>query len=253
MKLRLLAVFPLLLACGAASADTLGVRVGAAYWGYDIEGFARYKSKDPADNIDVQDDLGYSDDSQLFGYILLEHPIPLLPNVKISKTSIDSSARGVLSATFNYGNVTFTASDNVASDIKLDQVDVTLYYQILDNVVNVDLGLNAKYIDSEAAIRSLTTPTLNEKADVSGWVPMVYAGVGVDLPFSGLGVSADGSYVGYSGSKFYDYALRATYTTPWVVGLDVGYRKLKLDLDDFDNSYANIEFSGPYAGLYASF
>lgn len=255
MKLRLPAVILLflMLACGAAAADTLGVRVGVASWNYDIEGFARYQSKSAADDIDVQDDLGYDDDTLTFGYILLEHPLPLIPNVKLSKTSIDSSAQGVLSATFNYGNVTFTASDNVDSDLKLDQTDLTLYYQVLDNVVNVDIGLNAKYIDSEAAIRSLTTPALNESADVTGVVPMVYAGAGIDLPFSGLAVSADGSYIGYSGSKFYDYTVRATYTTPWVVGVDIGYRKVKLDLDDFDDSYANIEFSGAYAGLYASF
>ncbi|MFQ5487436.1 MAG: TIGR04219 family outer membrane beta-barrel protein [Gammaproteobacteria bacterium] len=252
MKPRLTAVFPLLLLlCGTAAADTLGVRVGAAYWAYDIEGFARYKSKDPADNIDVQDDLGYNDDSLVFGYLLLEHPIPLLPNVKISKTAIDSKASGNLSASFTYGDLTFTANEAVDSQVELDQVDITLYYQVLDNVVNIDLGLNAKYIDSKAKISGALSGT--EEADVSGWVPMVYAGVGVDLPFSGLGVSADGSYIGYSGSKFYDYSVRATYTTPWVVGVDVGYRKLKLDLDDFDNSYANIEFSGPYAGLYASF
>ncbi len=253
MKSRLILASLMLLAWGAAPADTLGVRAGVSYWAYDIQGTARYKSKNSADDIDVQDDLGYNDDTLVSGYIVLEHPIPLLPNIKVSKTAIDTSANGVLSATFNYGNVTFTASDKVASDLKLDQVDVTLYYQVLDNVVNVDLGLNAKYIDSEASIRSLTTPTLKEQANISAWVPMLYAGAGVDLPFSGLALSADGSYIGYSGSSFYDYSLRATYTTPWVVGLEAGYRKVKLDLDDIDNSYANVDFSGPYGGIYASF
>jgi len=78
-------------------------------------------------------------------------------------------------------------------------------------------------------------------------------GAGVDLPLTGLSVSADGSAIGYSGSSFYDYTLRATYTTPWRVGIDVGYRKIKLDLDDFDNSYANVTFDGPYAGAYLHF
>ena len=252
MKTTLMITLLALLGWNVASADTLGVRAGASYWSYDIDGFLRYKSKDPADDIDVQDDLGYSDDNLVSGYIVLEHPVPLLPNVRISKTAIDTSASGVLSATFTYGNVTFTASDKVASDLKLDQVDVTLYYQVLDNVVNVDLGLNAKYIDSQASIRSLTT-SLSEEADVSAWVPMLYAGAGVDLPFSGLAVGADGSYIGYSGSSFYDYTIRATYDTPWVIGLEAGYRKVNLDLDDVGGSYANIAFSGFFGGLYASF
>jgi outer membrane protein len=115
----------------------------------------------------------------------------------------------------------------------------------------VDLGLNAKYIDSTAQITGETSGS--ESADVSGWVPMVYAAVGTDLPFTGLFIGADGSLVQYQDSKFYDYSLRARYTSPWHFGIDVGYRAIKLDLDDFDNSFADVEFDGPYAGLYASF
>ncbi len=252
MRLRLSVVLCLLLGGGAAVADTLGVRAGLAYWSYDIAGFARYQSTNPADDIDVQDDLGYSDDSLVFGYVQLEHPVPLLPNVRLSKTTIDTEASGVMTANFTYGGVNFSASDTVDSALKLDQVDVTLYYQPLDNVVSLDFGINAKYLDSSARISSRTTGR-SADAEVSGWVPMLYGGVGVDLPFTGLAVSADGSYIGYQDSKFYDYTVRVTYDTPWVVGVDLGYRSLKLDLDDFDDSYANIEFSGFYMGLYAGF
>ena len=82
---------------------------------------------------------------------------------------------------------------------------------------------------------------------------MTYAGVGIDLPLTDLAVSADGSYIKYESSSFYDYTLRVTYTSPWHVGADVGYRKIKLDLDDFDDSFADVEFDGPYAGLYLHF
>ncbi len=253
MKEKLFFISLLSLLPALSSADTLGVRAGVTSWQYDISGTARYQSRSSSDDIDVNDDLGYDDDSLINGYIIFEHPVPVLPNVKISRTDIDTDANGVMNSTFTWGSITFPASTAVSSELKLDQTDIALYYRILDNVVSLDLGLNAKYIDMEATITDRSGFLGSETADVSGWVPMLYAGVGADLPLTGLAVSADGSAIAYQDSNFYDFTVRATYTTPWFVGIDVGYRKMKLDLDDFDDSYADIEFDGPYAGAYLHF
>lgn len=239
------------LLAGAARADVVGVRAGASYWNYDISGTVRYKSGNTANDLDVNDDLGYSDGASPVIYAALEHPIPLLPNVRLVYTNIDESADGQLTRSVVYGNTAYIANEPVTSQVELRQTDVTFYYSLLDNVVNLDLGLTAKYIDSRARITGQVSGT--EENDISAWVPMVYAGAGVDLPLGGLGVSADGSAVAYSGSKFYDFTVRATYQTPWLLGVDVGYRKIRLDLDDFDDSYANVEFSGPYAGAWLHF
>ncbi len=235
----------------AAGADLLGVTVGANYWRYDISGTARYQTRDSANDIDVNRDLGYDNGNLGYYYIGLEHPVPFLPNIRISRTDLDENANGTLSKTVVYGGTTFLFNENVSSKVQLDQTDITLYYSPLDTVASIDLGLNAKYIDSKARITGAVSGT--QTANVSGWVPMAYAGVGVDLPLTGLGISADGSYIKYKGSSFYDYSLRVTYTSPWFVGADIGYRKIKLDLDDFDDSFADVEFDGPYAGLYLHF
>jgi outer membrane protein len=227
------------------------VRAGANYWGYDISGTARYKTRDEANDIDVNNELGYDDGSSFFYYVTLEHPVPLLPNVRLSYTNIDEDANGRLNKTVLFGDKIFLVNEDVSSQFELKQTDITLYYSVLDNVVNLDLGLNAKYIDSTASITGTLSGT--EDTDVSGWVPLAYAGVGVDLPLTGLGVSADGSYIKYDGSSFYDFSVRASYTTPWHLGVDIGYRRIKLDLDDFDDSFADVEFDGPYAGAYLHF
>jgi len=251
MRQTLISVLVASLIPALSAADILGVRVGANYWNYDIGGTARYQTRDSANNIDVNKDLGYDDGSLGHYYISLEHPVPLLPNVRISKTDIDEDANGRLTNTVVYGDIIFQADEDVSSKVQLDQTDITLYYSLLDNVVNLDLGLNAKYIDSKARITGAVSGTQN--ADISGWVPMAYAGVGADLPLTGLSISADGAYVKYQSSSFYDLTVRATYTSPWVVGPDVGYRNIELDLDDFDDSYAGVEFDGPYAGLFVHF
>ncbi len=251
--MRQLATYAALLAFLAplAQADNLKAEVGAYRWSYDISGSVRYKSGNSADDIDVNDDLGYNDDNLNSYYITFEHPLPVLPNIRISRTNIDSGASGRLGKTVNYGNNTFVVNDDVSSEIKLDQTDVTLYYQLFDTVLNIDLGLNAKYIDSRSRITGVISGT--ETADISGWVPMLYAGFGADLPFTGLSISADGSFAGYQDSTFYDYTLKASYITPWYLGVDVGYRAIRLNLDDFDNSYADIEFDGPFAGAHLEF
>ncbi len=235
----------------SSAADVLGVRAGANYWNYDISGSARYKTRDSANDIDINNDLGYDDGSSGYYYISLEHPLPFLPNVRLSYTDIDEDANGRLSRTVVFGNTTFFFNEDVSSQFELKQTDVTLYYELLDNVVSLDLGLNGKYIDSKARISGSLSGT--ENTSISGWVPMAYAGVGADLPLTGFGVSADGSYVKYEGSSFYDFSVRASYTTPWHLGVDVGYRKIKLDLDDFDDSFTDVEFDGPYAGAYITF
>ena len=240
-----------LLLPAAAVADVLGVTVGANYWNFDISGTARYQTRDSSNDIDVNRDLGYDDGNLGHYYIGLEHPVPFLPNIRVSRTDIDEDANGTLTKNVVYGGTTFFVNEDVSSKVKLDQTDITLYYSPLDTIVNIDLGLNAKYIDGKARITGAVSGS--QTANISGWVPMAYAGVGIDLPLTGLGISADGSYITYQGSSFYDYTLRVTYTSPWFVGADIGYRKIKLDLDDFDDSFADVEFDGPYAGLYLHF
>lgn len=251
MKQKTGFLLPLLLAPSLAGADALGVKIGAAYWDYDISGSVRYQSKNSDDDIDVNDDLGYDSDDLTFIYASLEHPVPFLPNVRISRSDIDNSANGRLTQSFTYGDITFTANERVSSEVDLKQTDITLYYEVLDNVVSLDLGLNAKYIDSKARISGEISGT--ETADVSGWVPMLYGAVGADLPFTGLSVKAEGSIIKYQDSEFFDASVGASYTTPWHVGVDAGYRIVRLDLDDFDDSFADVEFDGLFAGLHASF
>jgi outer membrane protein len=251
MRRFLIPLISLIAFATTADADVFGVWAGANDWHYDISGTARYKTGNSANDIDVEDDLGYNDSASGVIYAALEHPIPILPNVRLVYTNIDENANGRLSQSFVYGGTTFLANEAVSSLIQLKQTDITFYYSVLDNIVNLDLGLTAKYIDSKVRITGQTSGT--QQADVSGWVPMVYAAVGVDVPLTGLSLGADGSAVGYSGSRFYDFTVHASYETPWRFGFDAGYRRLSFDLDDIDNSFANIKFSGPYAGAYLHF
>ncbi len=249
---RILAVIaiPVLLSPVNAFADG-SIVIGTRYGSADINGSLRHLSTDPADDIDINDELGYRDGNPVSFYLQLEHPLPLLPNARIDQGELDESARGQMNRTVDFGGSTFTLGENVDSAVRVRQTDVILYYSIFDTVANVDVGINARHLDSDSSLTGNLAG--NETAAVSGWIPMLYAGLAVDLPSTRLWLGADGSYTGYHGNHMYDLNLSASYVTDWHLGINMGYRQVRLELDDFDDSHADIEFGGPWAGVFVSF
>ncbi len=240
-----------LLLTNMAVADTISVEAGATYWQYDIDGYFNDQSANFFNNIDIKEDLGYDDDNVTSFYILIEHPMPFLPNIRLQKTDLDSAANGVLRKNISIGGITFPISAPVTSLVSLKTTDVTLYWQVLDNVVDLDIGFNAKYVDGKTSISGNVGNT--GTADFSGWVPMLYVGGAANLPLTGLSVGAYGNWIGYQGNNFYDVDVHVKYKTPWFIGVMAGYRSMNLELDDFDNFSSDLTFEGPYAGLYAKF
>jgi len=251
VRTNLPTIVVILMFSDAVSAGDTGLWLGARHWYGTIDGTVRYRSDDPANDIDLNHDLGYDSISPGNIYLRLEHPLPLLPQAMISKTAIDKDASGHFSRTIDFGGSNFTVGEDVDSSVQYRQSDVILYYSILDTVASVDVGVDARYIDSNTALSGGSSGT--ETAQVSGWIPLLYAGIGIDLPLTGLSVGADGSFSGYQGNHLYDVTVRASYTTPWKAGADLGYRRVKIGLDDFDDYTADVEFSGPYAGVFVNF
>ncbi len=238
--MRQLTTYAALLAMASpfAQADNFKLEYGSNDWSYNISGSAR--SQD-----------GYNNDNPGGYYFSFEHPVPILPNIRVSRTDRNSSANEQLTKSFAHGSAASGLDEGAGNEVKLDQTDVTMYYQLSDSVVDIDLGVNAKYIDSRSHNNGIASGT--DTADVSGWVPMLYAGFDTATPLTGLSISADGSYVAYQDSRFYDYTLKASYITPWYLGVDVGYRSIRLDLNDFDGSRSGVEFDGPFAGARLDF
>ena len=232
-----------ILALGA-SADTFGLEMGAAAWASKTSGNIEYKG----DSIDLEKDLGYEDLNTNFIWASFEHPIPLIPNIKIQHTKIEDTASKISNVTFD--NKTF--SGNVSSSLQLNQTDFIAYYELLDNWVNLDVGINGKFIDASVSVNDTsTTPASNKNLEYI--IPMVYAKARFDLPFSGLSAETDLSYISYEDSEFYDFKGGLLYETSFGLGATAGYRMEKLQLDDISDVNSNIEIKGAYAGLFYHF
>ncbi|TVZ39516.1 outer membrane protein [Alteromonadaceae bacterium 2753L.S.0a.02] len=238
---------------GVASADTvLGVYGGIGVWTTSIDGSIG------VDDIPITtEELGIKDENANFFYIALEHPIPVIPNIRIARATVKNTGSALVEREFTWDNITFPANAQTDTTIDLTQTDVTLYYEILDNWVSFDVGLNAKVIDGFASVLSQPEgqEAIYEEFELKGAVPMLYGMARFDLPLSGLFIGARANYVGYDNSMLSDFDVQIGYLFESVldVGAELGYRQFKLKLDEFDDANLDITYDGPYLNLAVHF
>src|SRR5690606_38517562 len=204
-----------------AAADTiLGIYAGAGQWQADYSGNAG----DPS--IDVEA-LGLKDSDNNFYYVALEHPVPLIPNIKLQKTDISSAQRATINQTFVLDETTFTLGSEVISDFDLSHVDATLYYELLDNWVNLDVGLTIRKFDGYVTANT-EDGLVSESVDLDEAIPMLYAKAQFDLPLTGFSAGVDGNAVNYSGNSLTDYSAKIHYMfdSALDIGLEAGYRQM---------------------------
>jgi len=228
-----------------AAADMIvGLYAGAGMWSVGPGG----NIGDSAIDVDA---LGMSDETDAFVYVALEHPIPLWPNVKLQHTRLGSKGEGTLSRRFRLHDVEFLAEETVSTELDLTHTDVVMYYELLDNVVSLDLGWTLRLFDGHASVVS-RSGTLSESVDIDLPVPMAYARTLIELP-AGFSLSATAHAIGYSGNSLQDLSAHVAYTFGSVVdvGIEMGYRRLALELDD--DGQTDVTLDGPYVAVAVHF
>jgi outer membrane protein len=157
---------------------------------------------------------------------------------------------GTGQGTIDFGGITTTGA--IYSSLEMDMSDITLYWDLLDNVVGLDIGINAKILDGKVTVVNIAD-SATEIADFSATIPMLYAGVDFSFPLTGLSAGVNGAYIGYDGSEFSEYHAYVRYDSSFVLGVEAGIKGFNIELDDIDQTYGKLEFSGPYAQLYLHF
>ena len=223
------------------NADFLGAEAGYALWKPSLTGTIKGGS-DQA--INMEDDLGYgSNENNSFIWAYLDHPIPLLPNIKIQQTNYNVESSKIANISFNGTSY----NTNVKSSFKLNQTDIIAYWRILDNWINLDLGIDIKNINGNIKLNTTTDK------DFTVAVPLLYAKARFDLPFSGLSVEADISKISYSGNKLTDTKAAIVYQSSLGLGATFGIRNEKLVIDDVSDISTDLTISGTYLGIFYHF
>jgi len=242
MKLKPLLYLIALTSSLTANADTLSISAGGGVWNTSPSGTFQ-KTSDPA-AVDVKDNLFWGDESQGYLFATLEHPVPIIPNVKLMYTKVDQSGSGDTSFTFD-GDV-YTGT--VSNEFSIETTDLIAYYEVLDNVVSLDLGLTIRNLKIDYTINDSS----NIKDSLDETVPMLYTLVG-GSPIPDLIISGELSYVAFSGSSVSDFTAKIAYTTNFFVGFEAGYRQQKYEFDDVSDTDAKLDFDGVFAGAYLKF
>ena len=249
MKKILFSALVLLLPLNAMAATVLGVQIGGGSWTHTPSGDITSSDGGVGTKADLVDDLQLSKKSEGYGYLIIEHPIPVIPNIKITQTNLSSAGSGSISKSITFNTETFTTSANVTTSLSLNQTDTTLYYEVLDNVVSFDIGLNAKTIKGEANITA--SGFTSQTSSFSATVPMLYVAAEVALP-AGFAIGADMSTIAVSGNTLTDVTAKISYTSDYLFGVEAGVRTQTYNID-VDNVKADIGFTGAFAGVYLKF
>ena len=230
-------------------ADVIGFSIGASYWAPEFSG--DFDSVGQS-SIDLSSDLGL-DDSSLSSLVLsLEHPIPLLPNIKYQNNDLADTGSNVLTSSVVFEGETYSVSDRLDSTFDLSHEDFILYYELLDNWVNLDVGVDVKRFDGEVALVG-NANTTTSRIEIDETLALLYLSARFDLPLSGFYIGADFSGVSIDDSSVQDTTLKLGYLSDYGLGVEGGLRNFLLELDDSNGLNSDIEYDGAYAYMFFRF
>ena len=247
MKKLLLGALVALLPITGMSATVLGFQAGGGSWTHAPSGDITASEGGTGTSADLKDDLNLSSKSEGYSYFILEHPIPVIPNFKYVDTKLTSSGSGTVTTEFQFNGQTYSAASSVTTVLELNQTDAILYYEILDNVVSLDLGLNVKTISGKASVDGAAS----ESTTFSAPIPMLYVAAEIALP-AGFAIGADISTISAAGNTISDTTVKLTYTSDYYLGVEAGLRTQSYTLD-VDSVKASMKFDGVFAGVYFKF
>jgi len=255
MKKLALAVTLASLLSTNVQADAIGIYLGGQLWDNKASGTFGDGSSEV--------DFNLADKNQNSFFVAFEHPIPLIPNIRIASTSLETNGLTTLTNNFEFEDASFTSGSQVGADFDVSYVDYTLYYELFDNdLLSFDFGLTARDFDGDVTVSAQTTnssgtATQSDSIAVSDIVPMLYVRTNVGLPLTGLNLYAQGNFLSFDDHTLYDYEVGVSYELIDNLAVDMninlGYRAVKLELEDLNDLYTDIEFDGVFIGTTIHF
>jgi len=252
----------LLLTASTLYADTIGGEISLGVYSHTPSGSASYS--EPLTGIgtdaDLEDTLYWSDAEDIMFKAYFEHFLPFIPNVKIAFSNLSHDGQGEVTD-FIWGGIEIPLQGDIATSLDLRMYDLTLYYELLDNWVEIDAGVTLRYLDGSitvntlAAFSSLSTTVTSEVTNFDLFIPMLYGKTRFNIPNTDISLQLEANAIGYGDTTFYDYELSARYTLAMGLGLEGGYKSIHLDSDEdlSDGLKADMDFSGLYASVVWDF
>ncbi len=247
MKKAVIAASLAALMSTGACADALGLYVGGQYWANKATG----EFGEPG-NLQ---NFNFKDKEQGSFHVAFEHPLPIIPNVKIAYTKLDTDGTTKLTNDFEFGGITLPSGSEATTQFNVNYVDYTFYYEVFSNdVFAFDFGLTARDISADI---NVTASKQTGKMNGSQILPMLYVSTAVGLPFTGFKVFADGNFLTVGDHSVYDYEAGISYALIDNIAIDLdiqlGYRSVSMKLEDIDDLSTDLKFEGAFLGAVMHF
>jgi len=247
MKKLVLAASIAAISSGTVQADAIGVYFGGQVWDSQATGLVGEKN--------ALIDFNLVDKKQGSYFVAFEHPLPFIPNVMLSSTTLSTDGSATLTEELTFAGETFALNTAVDTGFDVSYLDYTIYYELFDNgLFSFDFGLTARDFDGDITV---ATSAVSAKLSTGEIIPMLYASTNIGLPFTGWNVYAQGNFLSIDDHTLHDYQAGISYEVVDNLLVDfnitLGYRSVKLELEDIDNLYTDIEFDGVFAGAVVHF
>ncbi len=217
----------------AMSVAALSLPVSADILGFSLA--AKAYNSDLTDN----DNDKYDTSTNIEYVFAFEHPVPIVPNVRVA-----------------YADISFDAKDFSGFSVDQSFADATLYYELLDNIIELDLGLTARIMDASIAGAAISD-TYDSDASNDNTSALLYGKIQGNLPVTGLSLGATIQGGGNGDDAITDAELYAQYVFGFGLGLSGGYRVISQELefedDDKNKGDFDSDFEGTYLALFFKF
>lgn len=241
-RLKGLLVCALFFAAAQAHA-IVNVEVGLGGVQYSPEGTLGYKGI----ALDVKNDLGYDKIKRFTGRVKVDFPI--VPGIYLQANPMKFEGTGSKTVGFQFGDRVFTAGVPITSSLNLDQYDLALFYTIpflktaTNEILNVELGLNGRYIDFKGELTQPTLALSESKSQALG-IPMGYLGLHIS-PLDFLKLETELRGVAYGGNRYIDLAARLKMKILRYGFVAGGYKHQNIVIDQNDIK-ADLRIGGPF-------
>ena len=230
---------------GTAAAEFIGLNIDS----YSAQPAQSYNSS----SIDLVDDLDVDNPAQTSMVLILEHPIAVLPNIRYQSYNMDSSNTGSTNSDFSFNQGSSgSGSDNSSASYDLDSNDLVLYYQLLNNWMDLDMGVDLKRIDGQ-----ITPAGPGNRIDVDETIPLLHLSARVDLPINGLYVGANINTnilnLGISETGAQDSTIMLGFDNGTGLGIAGGIKSFSLELNNSDDTNTDLEYDALFVNGYFNF
>ena len=254
-----------LLASSTLYADTIiGGEISLGVYSHTPSGSASYTLPTTSLNssIDLEDDFGWGSAQDAIVKAYFEHPLPFVPNVKFAYSNFNQSGSGTVDS-FSWGII--KGDGVIDTSLEMQMLDLTAYYELLDNVVELDAGLTFRYLSGDLLVTpsadftftflpSFSQTLASESVTIDNWLPMLYGKARFNIPTTDISLQIEANVISYEESTFYDYELSARVTFLMGLGIEAGYKAMYLDSKELaDGLVVDVDSSGPYASVVWDF